>query len=174
MVKIDLPQGVEASVEGSKITLKGKKGSAECGFNSKYLNVKVNQGSIEINKSEAKSIAKKASNAESAFAKEIKSMIDGVQNGVEERLQVVFAHFPITFEAKGDKLYIKNIFGERVPRVTRIIGSTKVEVNGQELIVSGPDPYAVKQTAANIKLACKMPDKDSRVFQDGVYKSIEG
>ncbi|MEM0159560.1 MAG: hypothetical protein QXM58_01450 [Candidatus Micrarchaeaceae archaeon] len=173
MVKIALPDGVEASLEGGRIKLKGKKGSAERGFNEKYVSVRVNQGSIEIIPSKAKSIAKEASHVENALASEIKAMIDGVQNGVEEKLQVVFAHFPITFEAKGDKLYIKNIFGERVPRVTRIIGDTKVSAQGQEIIVYGSDPYAVRQTAANIRLACKMPGKDSRVFQDGVYRAIE-
>ncbi|MEM3690235.1 MAG: 50S ribosomal protein L6, partial [Candidatus Micrarchaeia archaeon] len=59
--------------------------------------------------------------------------------------------------------------GEKKPRVASIVGDTKVEVKGSEIFVSGVDKEAVGQTCANICSATCIRNKDSRVFQDGIY-----
>jgi large subunit ribosomal protein L6 len=45
-------------------------------------------------------------------------------------------------------------------------------VKGQNVRVYGTSLDDVSQTAANIRLACKIRNKDSRVFQDGLYYEI--
>jgi large subunit ribosomal protein L6 len=65
---------------------------------------------------------------------------------------------------------VENFFGERSPRISRIRGeSTKVNVQGDEIIVTGPNLEEVSQTAANIESSTKMKNKDRRVFLDGLY-----
>ncbi len=98
-----------------------------------------------------------------------RNMIKGLKEGYSYKLKVVYTHFPISVKVEGDKVVITNFLGEKTPRVAKILGDTKVQVNGQEIIVSGSDKELVGQTAANIETATKISKKDRRVFQDGIY-----
>ena len=51
-----------------------------------------------------------------------------------------------------------------------IRGSTKVTVNGDDVILTGPVLTDISQTAANIQLKSKVKNKDHRVFLDGIYR----
>jgi large subunit ribosomal protein L6 len=173
MHEIEIPKGVEVTVKDGKITVKGKLGSTTKTVNGRLMIVRIEQNKVVILESENKKFAKKSALATKAFSTEISSAINGVQNGIEQKMDVFYAHFPMTIEVKGNKVHVKNIFGERVPRVTGIVGSTKVEVKGQNVTVKGVDPYDVGQTVANIKSICYARGYDTRVFQDGVYPSKE-
>jgi large subunit ribosomal protein L6 len=99
----------------------------------------------------------------------IGNMITGVEKGFTYKLKIVSAHFPMSVKLKGDKVNIENYFGERSPRTSQIVGTTKVTVAGEDIIVQGPSLEDVSQTAANIELATNLKGKDHRVFLDGVY-----
>ena len=45
-------------------------------------------------------------------------------------------------------------------------------MKGQNVRVYGPSLDDVSQTAANIRKACRMRNKDTRVFQDGLYFEV--
>jgi large subunit ribosomal protein L6 len=49
-----------------------------------------------------------------------------------------------------------------------------VKVEGNEVIITGPDIEEVSQTAANIEQATMIADRDPRVFQDGIYITVKG
>jgi large subunit ribosomal protein L6 len=44
-----------------------------------------------------------------------------------------------------------------------------VRITEDEVFISGIDIEHVSQSAANIQQACKIRDKDRRVFLDGIY-----
>ena len=93
--------------------------------------------------------------------------------GFEFKMKSVHAHFPITVEVKGQAININNIIGESASRgIAKIAGATKVEVKGQNVRLYGPSLDDVSQTAANIRKACRMRNKDTRVFQDGLYFEV--
>jgi large subunit ribosomal protein L6 len=97
-------------------------------------------------------------------------MIKGASKGFTYRLKIVFAHFPITVKIKNREIYVENFFGERSARTSKIIGSeTKVTVEGEDVVITGPNIENVSQSAANLELATRIKNKDSRVFLDGVY-----
>ena len=97
-------------------------------------------------------------------------MIHGVEHGYTYRLKIVFAHFPISVKVKGSEVHIENIFGERAPRIARIVGDkTEVTITNEDVSVKGPSLEDVSQTAANIESSTKIRDKDQRVFLDGLY-----
>jgi large subunit ribosomal protein L6 len=96
-------------------------------------------------------------------------MCVGVQHGYEYTLKIVYSHFPMTVEVKGDTVFIKNFIGERGMRAARLIGDVQVKTTEDEVIISGIDIEHVSQSAANIQLATKIRDKDRRVFLDGIY-----
>jgi large subunit ribosomal protein L6 len=172
-MKIELPDKVEAKKEGDFIIIKGTLGSARIKVNEKYIGVNVDNKSIELSPSKSKNLGNRAGLVETAIASRINSSIEGVVKDIERRLQVVYVQFPIALEVKGNTLLIKNLFGERVPREANIVGDTKLEVKGQEIIVKGVDIYDVGQTIANIRKACKAKQKDTRIFQDGIYEAHE-
>ncbi len=170
MTEIEIPNGVECKLNGEEISFKGKFGSTVKRFNSKFCKVSVNGSKINVEHSKvSKKIEKVAALAETSLSSQINSAIKGVSNGIERKMQLVFAHFPITLEQKGKTVLIKNIFGERYPRSVKIYGDTKIEAKGQDVNVKGADVYDVNQSIANIRKACSSWGKDTRVFQDGLY-----
>lgn len=173
MIHIDVPSGLTIEIKDGAVTVKGGAGTNIRRINDTLLVVKKDGDKISIEPVKEKSLAKKAMKAEVAFAKLVKNDIEGAQKPYEIKMKVVFAHFPINLEVKGSDLYINNMIGERVPRISKIVGSTKIEAKGQDVKVHGPSLDDVSQTAANIRKACKIRNKDSRTFQDGLYYAIE-
>src|SRR5438132_1237593 len=103
------------------------------------------------------------------FAAHLRNMIVGVTEGYAYEMKIVYSHFPVKATVKGPEFIIENFLGEKFPRKTRIVGETKVEVKGDQVLLSGPDVEAVGQTAANIELATRIRGFDPRIFQDGIY-----
>lgn len=170
---VETPAGVQVEIKGNEIVVKGSLGSNTRKFNDALLKLTKDGNKVNIEPAGKDALAKKSMMAERAFAKELNNDIAGVQKHFEKNMQTVFAHFPITVEVKGDTVLIKNLIGERAPRTSKIVGTTKVEVKGQNIRVYGTSLDDVSQTAANMRIACKIPKKDSRIFQDGIYYTIE-
>ena len=100
----------------------------------------------------------------------IQTLCMGVVDGFTIKMKIVYSHFPITVKAEEKRVLIENFQGERAPRICMIRGNTKVTVNGDDVIITGPVLTDVSQTAANIQLNTKVKNKDHRVFLDGIYK----
>jgi len=101
----------------------------------------------------------------------IKGLITGVQTNYEYLCKMAYSHFPFTAEAKSDKkeIHIINFLGERAPRISKYLDNVEVKVEGEDIILIGPDKEKLGQSAANLKRCCRIKKKDPRVFQDGIY-----
>jgi large subunit ribosomal protein L6 len=64
---------------------------------------------------------------------------------------------------------IHNFYGEKVPRKAKILEGVDVDLQKDQVIVSGIDKESVGQTASNIQNATKVKGRDTRIFQDGIY-----
>ncbi|MEB3759013.1 MAG: 50S ribosomal protein L6 [Desulfurococcales archaeon] len=162
-----IPEGVNVSIDGLKVTVEGPKGRLERDFSHMkplLLRVEDNKVVAEAYFAKAKDRAKVGT-----VIAHIKNMFIGVTKGYKYYLKIIFSHFPITVKVEGDKVLINNFLGERSPRVARIMPGVKVSVKGEDVIVEGIDVEAVGQTAANIELATKIKGFDRRKFMDGVY-----
>ena len=84
-------------------------------------------------------------------------------------MEVHYAHFPMQVAVEGDDVVIENFLGEKAERRTPIRGDTEVQVDGEEVVLTGSNKEDVGQTAADIEQLTRVNDKDTRVFQDGVY-----
>lgn len=174
MINIDVPEGVKVEVRDNTVSVTGPLGANSRKANDKFLAVAMGEKGITIESAKrSKKLAKRAMNAEKSFAKELRNDIDGVRKYFEVNMKIVFAHFPISIEVRSDEVRINNMVGERAPRVSRIVGKTKVEVKGQDLRLYGTSLDDVNQTAANLRKTVRIREKDSRTFQDGVYYAIE-
>ncbi len=166
---MQIPSGITVEVLESQIKVKGPNGELSRAFDHKV--VKVQKTDSEITVATAGKETRKAKAAAKSIEAHVKNMFKGVQNEFEKKLQVVFAHFPIAIETKGNTLSIKNFLGEKMPRTAQLVPGAKVTVSGADLVVHGNDKEAVGQTANNIIRAVRITNKDNRVFQDGIYYS---
>jgi large subunit ribosomal protein L6 len=173
MIELPIIDGASIEIKGDEIETKGSLGTNKRKFNDALLKISKKDNKIVIEPIKYKTLAKKAMKAENSIRKEIENDMKGVNTLFERNMRIVFAHFPITVEVKGDELLIKNIIGERFPRSSKIVGSTKIEIKGQNVRIYGTSLDDVTQTAGNIRLRCKMRNKDIRIFQDGLYYEIE-
>ena len=103
------------------------------------------------------------------YMSHIKNMFRGLQKPFRYKLEVVNVHFPMTLKVEGDQLVISNFLGEKTPRRAKILKDVKVEIKGQEVLVTSPDLELAGQTAANIEKSAYPKSRDRRVFQDGIY-----
>lgn len=169
-VEVEIPQNVEVTVEGKKVTVSGEKGSVARQFKNPTLAFSKKDKSLNIR---IKSSKKRDLACLGTVRGHIKNMIDGVNSGVTYNLRIVYAHFPMTVSVSGNQVLINNFLGEKSPRRAEIIEGVQVSVKGQDVTVTGVSLESVSQTAANIEQATRIKDLDPRVFQDGIYMTVK-
>jgi large subunit ribosomal protein L6 len=165
--EIVLPSEVSITKDQNVLTTKGSYGSVQKDFTKMPANIDLQGNKITI---KSHGNRKKDFALVNTIQSVINNMIKGSSKGFTYRLKIVFAHFPITVKVKNREIYVENFFGERSARTSKIIGSdTKVTVEGEDVVITGPNIENVSQSAANLELATRIKNKDSRVFLDGVY-----
>jgi large subunit ribosomal protein L6 len=164
--EVKLPDGVKANLEGYILHIKGPLGAVSKDFSKIPVNLKVEDGKVVISVPSSRRRHKAVLGTARAI---ISNMVIGVTKGFTYKLKIVYTHFPITVRVKDKTVYIENFYGERHPRTAEIVGDCKVQVQGDDVIVTGINKEHVGQTAANIEQATKVKRKDQRVFLDGIY-----
>ena len=163
--EIPIPEGIDVTVE-DVVTVKGSKGQLSRKFNYPKVVIKKDNGNVVL---EANFPKKKDKAMLGTIKSHINNMIIGLTDGFTYNMKIVYAHFPMAVKAAGDKVTIENFLGERYPRTAKIVGSAKVQVKGDEVIVTGVNKEDVGKTMANLEQATKIKGRDPRVFQDGIY-----
>ncbi|MFH1285647.1 MAG: 50S ribosomal protein L6 [Candidatus Micrarchaeota archaeon] len=158
---MNIPDGITLEVKGSELVVKGKKGEVKRSFPVLGLKMSVEGTNFKVESHDLSMVR--------TVEAHLANMAKGVTEGFSQEMQVIYSHFPVNVEVKGKQVLIKNFIGEKQHRFASIIGSTKVEVSGQKVVVSGINLEDVGQTIANIGKATKIRNRDSRVFQDGIY-----
>lgn len=164
--KIGLPEGISATVSGNEIMVNGKAGSVKKVLSAKGISFRLENSSIVV---EARPATRKMNALLRTIKSHVVNMVEGAGKGYEYKLAIVFSHFPMTVKVKEKTVEIMNFAGEKRPRTAKIIGQTKVDVKGKDIIVSGTDKDAAGQTAANLENATRITGKDRRIYQDGIY-----
>ncbi len=163
---IQVPDNVDATLQGKKVSVKGAKGSLTRDFSFAPIDIEAEGKTIRI---WAKWPRKKEAALVGTIHSHIQNMITGVTKGYSYKLKIVFSHFPISIKLQGRSVLIENFTGERRARSVKIIGDVKVKLEPDDIIVEGANLEDVSQTAANIEQATKVRNKDPRVFLDGIY-----
>ena len=165
-VEIDIPDDVSAEIKNLDLTIEGPNGSVTKTLWYPAVSVAVEDGQIviESQKGDAKTNA-----TVGTFESHVENMLYGVTEGWEYKMEIYYAHFPMQVNVQGDEVEIENFLGEKAPRHAKVRGDTQVQVDGEEVVLTGPNKEDVGQTAADIEQLTRVNDKDTRVFQDGVY-----
>lgn len=170
--ELPIPQDVTLEISMGGITAKGPKGEVRKQFKmTKDVKIEKLDSKVKVSSESERRVVK----AEvGAIAAHIRNAFEGVMKGYTYRMRVIYSHFPITVKIEGDKVLVSNFLGERVPRISRILGKAQVKVEQQDLVITGNDVDEVSQTAANIEQTCRIVGYDKKVFQDGIYIVTKG
>lgn len=163
--EVSIPSGVTIALDGNMVSVTGPKGTLSKQMLAYKVKLEVKDSklilsSLKPSKNEKRMIG--------TFSSHISNMIKGVTKGYEYKLKVSSGHFPMSVDVKGNTLEIKNFFGERKPRIARLLDGTKVTIHGEEITVTGIDKELVGQTSANIEQATRVTNRDKRVFMDRI------
>ena len=168
--ELDIPKGVEVILtENQQITVKGPNGTITKDFShARGITMALEKNKIIISTNFPKSGTLALA---STILNIIKNLIVGVKTNYQYFCKVCYSHFPCNVEVKREKkeLHVVNFLGERAPRVTKYLDNVDVKIEGDDVILIGPDKEMLGQTAANLKRCCRIKKKDPRVFQDGIY-----
>ena len=170
---IQVPDDVNLSLDGKKISVEGSKGKLTRDFSFAPISIDGEGKNVRI---WAKWPRKKETALVGTIYSHIQNMITGVTKGYQYKLKIVFSHFPISVKLQDKSLLIENFTGERRPRRIKLIGNVKVKIEAEDIIVEGTNLEEVSQNAANIEQSTRVRNKDPRVFLDGifVYEKNEG
>ena len=163
---IEIPEGINVTVDKHMIGFQGPLGKTFKSFRKIPINVEVADGKVTL---KALGTRKRDYSILHTARSLIRNICEGLTEGYTIKMKVVYAHFPITVKVDGKTILIENFQGERAPRKTHIVGNTKVNPKGEDVVLTGEVWTDVTQTAANIELKTKVKNKDHRVFLDGIY-----
>ncbi len=145
---IVVPQGVDVTIDGSKVTVKGPKGTLTQEFLS-VVNIALEDSKIVVTVSD-----EKYGNIHGLTRTLINNMIIGVTNGFEKALEINGIGYKA--QKQGKKL-VMNLGYSHTVDVEEPEGITIEVPNPNSIIVKGIDKQLVGQTAANIR-EYKLPE----------------
>ncbi len=163
---LEIPEGISITMKKHMMQFQGPLGKTFKSFRKIPVNIEINDGKIII---KAQGKRKRDYSILHTARSLIRNICEGLIEGYTIKMKVVYAHFPVTVKVQGKTISIENFQGERAPRITTIVGNTKVIPKGEDVILTGEVWTDITQTAANIELKTKVKNKDHRVFLDGIY-----
>ena len=141
---LEIPAGVEVTVNGSNVKVKGPLGQLEYTFNDTVVMNKVDNTIVLAVKEETK-FAKALSGTVKAL---LANMVLGVTKGFEKKLTILGVGYRA--QAQGNNLNLTLGFSH--PVVFEAPAGIKIETPTQtEILVKGSDKQVVGQAAANIR-----------------------
>jgi large subunit ribosomal protein L6 len=164
--EVIIPEGVKITQNKDMLEFIGPLGKTFKSFRSIPVKIEIVEGKILL---KAMGFKKRDYSILHTARSIIRNICEGLVTGYTIKMKVVFAHFPITVKVDGKKILVENFQGERAPRITKIVGNTKVIPKGEDVILTGEVWTDITQTAANIAQKTKVKNKDHRVFLDGIY-----
>ncbi len=146
--RVEVPSGVEVSVEGKLVRVKGPKGEVSRDFShAKGISISVESGEVVVRSYMGRS---RERSLVYTIASHIEKMKTGVTKGYRYYLKIIFTHFSMGVSVERDRVVITRFLGGQDVRVAKILPGVRVSVKDRDIIVEGPDLEAVAQTAANI------------------------
>lgn len=170
-VTLPLPKGVRVKVQDGSVVAEGPKGKVSRPFPGKVFDLSVEKDALRLT---LKLPSRKRTGALlGTWKSHLANLVVGAERGFEARAKGVAAHFPMKLSTRDGGVVIENFLGEKHPRRSPLVGGTSATVQGEEILLEGPDLEAVGQSAANLERATHIRNYDPRVFQDGIYITLK-
>ncbi len=160
---LPIPEGVNVTVEGKKVTVKGPKGELSLDL-VKNIGVNVNGNELTVEKLKDDKIANQMQGTTNA---NINNMIIGVSQGYTKGLEIIGVGY--RFAVSGDVLTINAGYSHPV-KLDVPTGLSVKAISNTEIEISGIDKVAVGEFAANIrKVRQPEPYKGKGIRLKGEY-----
>lgn len=141
---VAIPAGVEVSLDGQTLTVKGPKGTLTKTFHNR-MNIAVENNEIVVTRP---SDVKEDRSLHGLTRTLISNMVEGVTNGFKKELEINGVGYRASKEGKN----LVMILGYSHKVIMLEIEGISIEVPGpNKIIVSGPDKQVVGQFAAKIR-----------------------
>ena len=166
---VDIPDGIEITLNGVEVTVKGPRGQLTRKFDMVPLDIQKIGKQLHITCWFPRAQLNAMPNT---IASHIKNMITGVTRGFMFTMKAAHAHFPMEFNVKGNTIEVRNFIGQKEVKVIHTQPGVEVHYEKEkknEIKISGSDLEAVSRTCADIHRSCKVHNKDIRKFLDGIY-----
>ena len=144
---LNIPAGVEVTLDGNKITAKGPKGTLEYTFRNENVDVQVNDGKVTVTRKNDLKVSKQLHGTTNS---NINNMMIGVSEGFKKELEINGVGY--RFQLQGNNIVVSA--GYSHPITVAVPEGLKAEMPDKsqtELIISGFDKQAVSEFAANIR-----------------------
>jgi len=149
-IPVSLAKGVEATLAGDEITVKGPLGTLRQRVGSK-VKVAIADGKVSFTAADPTREANAMSGTLRAL---VAGMVQGVSRGFEKKLTLVGVGYRA--QAQGDKLNLT--VGYSHPVVQQMPAGIKCETPSQtEIVIKGADKQRVGQVAAEVR-GCRPPE----------------
>ncbi len=116
---IEVPNGVTFTVTSGRLAAKGPLGKVDRPFPSDVIELTAAGGSVTL-RLRIPADRKRSQSLLKTWAAHLRNLAGGLTFGVEAKMKVVAAHFPMKVSVKGEELVIENFLGEKYPRTTRL------------------------------------------------------
>ena len=141
---IPVPAGVEVTINGNHINVKGPKGELDYNF-CEILNVELAEGVVTVTRPDDSRLAKSQHGLTRTL---IANMVEGVDKGYSKKLQLVGVGYRAAL--KGSDLEMQ--LGYSHPILVKAVEGITFEVPTQtEIVISGPSKEQVGQVAADVR-----------------------
>lgn len=142
---INLPKGVDVSINGNKILIKGTKGQLSLDIHP-FVSIENNEGVIKVRSNDENSLEHNALSG--TMRALINNMVIGVSQGFEKKLQLVGVGYRA--QAQGQKLNLSLGFSH--PIEFSAPSGINIETPSQtEIVIKGTDKQLVGEIAAKIR-----------------------
>jgi large subunit ribosomal protein L6 len=160
-IPVAVPAGVEVTIDGPTVTVKGPKGTLSHVIAAPITAVKA-EGNIEVRRPDDERVSKSLHGLTRTL---IANMVVGVTDGYEKRLEIVGTGYRVA--KKGDDLEFALGFSHPV-LVKAPSGITFVSENPTRFAIQGIDKQQVGEVAANVrKIRPPEPYKGKGVRYEG-------
>lgn len=167
---IEIPEGVSVARNITFLEVKGPKGEVKRIMEKDKVKWKIENNKITLSSEKATKREKKAINT---FTAHIKNMLTGVKQPFIYKLKACSgppsSHFPMQISIANSIFSVKNFLGEKIPRQIKIRQGVAVKISGTDITVESPDIELAGKTSSDIEQLVRIHDKDTRIFQDGIY-----
>ncbi len=160
---IEVPSGVEVSVDGSRVTVKGPRGTLEQSFHPE-VRIVLDDGVVRVERASDDGFHRALHGLTRTL---IANMVEGVTKGYEKRLEIVGVGYRAAL--KGEDLELAVGFSHIVPFPSP--QGIEFEVPAPtRIVVRGNDKQLVGEVAANIrKIRKPEPYKGKGIRYEGEY-----
>jgi len=142
--KLNIPEGVTVTVEGSKVTVKGAKGELSLEVNPLVV-VTVEENIV---RTAQKTVSKQANMMQGTTNSLINGMLVGVSTGFEKGLEAVGVGY--RFNVQGNKIVVNAGYSNPVEVIVPEGLSVEL-VSNTEITIKGIDKQKVSEFAANVR-----------------------